>query len=328
MNEEKELRKPLVFGHVYSSAPWGGGAFADVFGRRDVPEICSESWEISGHPFGMSRVAAGAFAGASLLELATRFGVALTGRKAPDHKEFPLLFKLIDARENLSVQVHPNQRNAPLTRGTPKTEAWVVLEARPGACLYAGLVPGTGEALLRKAVAGGAKVLERLLRYPVHAGDVLFIPGGMVHAIGGGCLIYEIQQSSNTTYRLYDWDRRDEQGAGRALHIEESFKSVEYGIAPQPLRHLQSGITHNRWRTVVKSPYFKVRDVILAKDMLFPLDGASFVAVFALEGRSAVVSGGAEVVLTKGESALIPACAESCALKPVDGTSRLLLSSL
>ena len=323
-----DLRKPLVFTHVYSSAPWGGAGIAEAFGRGDVPEICSESWEISGHPFGMSRVRGGKFDGMTLAELAARYGTELTGRKAPDPYQFPLLFKLIDARESLSVQVHPNHRNAMLTGGTPKTEAWVVLDAKPGAYLYAGLVPGTTEVSLRSAVDGGAKVLERLLRYAVNAGDVLFVPGGMAHAIGAGCLIYEVQQSSNTTYRLYDWDRRDEQGRGRALHIEQALKSIEYGIAPQPLRHLQDGITHNQWRTVVKSAYFRVRDVILAREQVAPLDGGSFIAVFVAEGKAVVASGGEEVLLEHGASALIPACATTCSFKPVEGSARLLLSSL
>ncbi len=325
---DAELKKPLVFNHVYSSAPWGGRSIAFAFDRNDTPELCSESWEISGHVFGMSAVKGGGFDGIALNELAKKFGAKLTGSKAPNENEFPLLFKLIDAREALSVQVHPNHRNASLTNGTPKTEAWVVLDAKPGAHLYAGLVPGTTETALRTAVDGGAKVLERLLRYSVNAGDVLFVPGGMVHAIGAGCLIYEVQQSSNTTYRLYDWDRKDERGRGRQLHVEQALKSIEYGIAPQPLRHLQDGITHNQWRTVVKSPFFRVRDVILAREQIVPMDGSSFIAVFVAEGEAVASSCGKDVLLPRGTSALIPACAEICSFKPAKGTARLLLSSL
>ena len=140
-----ELKTPLTFNHVYSSAPWGGGWIRTLFGRTDAPDICSESWEISGHPFGMSLMKTGPYAGCSLADLTTKFGVSLVGTKAPDPGRFPLLIKLLDARRTLSVQVHPSAANAALTGGEPKTEAWIVLAAAPGATLYAGAEPGTTE---------------------------------------------------------------------------------------------------------------------------------------------------------------------------------------
>ena len=191
---------------------------------------------------------------------------------------FPLLFKLIDARWPLSLQVHPNERNASRTGGEPKTELWYVVDAEPGAALYAGFKRRMDEDELRAVVAQGPILLDKLNPILVKPGDMLYIPGGMPHAIGGGCFIYEIQQSSDTTYRFYDWDRKDKEGRKRPLHIEESFRSLDYTIPPPRVHQ----------KDVMNTPFFRMRVVPLPSALTVRTDGSSFVAGFVLSGATDV----------------------------------------
>lgn len=181
----------------------------------------SESWEVSAHVSSPSVVADGEFKGRKLSEL------------VPD---FPLLAKVIDAKSRLSVQVHPNEATAPVTGGEPKTEMWCVLEPGP---IYAGLKPGTGAAEIEKAIASG-RFEEILVKHDAKRFDTFFIPGGLVHAIGDGVKLYEIQQSSNTTYRLYDWGRLGADGKPRELHIRKSLDSIDFSLGvPVPAKDVE-----------------------------------------------------------------------------------------
>lgn len=316
---------PLVFRPVYKDYIWGGARIPATFARVDAPAVCAESWEISAHSDGPSRVAAGLFAGHSLAELATAFGTALTGTRNADPTRFPLLFKLIDARDRLSVQVHPNNANAHLTQGQPKTEMWVVLDRTPGASLYAGLARGVSTESLRAALAAGTAE-SQLVRLPVEPSQALFIPGGLVHAIGAGCLIYEVQQNSNTTYRLFDWNRTDAQGKPRALHIEESFQSIDWTLQPPQMQSPVPRITCgcNTWSDVVSCAYFTLRRLELAEALAVPMDGTSFHALFNAAGRTAVSAGGESVILEAGASCLIPAASAGYTLTPESPTTLLI----
>ena len=178
----------------------------------------TESWEISAHPSDPSVLPEGG----TLHEM------------FPD---FPLLFKVIDAKTRLSVQVHPNEETCKVTGGEPKTEMWCALSDGP---IYAGLVPGTSAADVAAAVRTG-RFEELLVRHDAKAGDVFFIPGGLVHAIGDGVKLYEVQQSSNTTFRLYDWGRVGADGQPRELHIEKGLKAIDYSLSvPVPCRSLDT----------------------------------------------------------------------------------------
>lgn len=324
------IETPLVFTHVYSSAPWGGSWIRSLFGRTDAPEVCSESWEVSGHPFGMSLVRFGKFAGRSLADLTTEFGVDLVGTKAPDPKRFPLLIKLLDARRSLSVQVHPNEANAALTGGEPKTEAWVVLASAPGASLYAGVEEGTSVESLRAAVEQGESLVGILTRHTVHEGEAIYVPGGVVHAIGAGCLIFEVQQSSNTTYRFYDWDRVDAFGHRRPLHLEQAFKSLDIGfpaVRPKrPEEEIQDG--NNIWRTYSRTPFFTIRELDLNEETEIKLDGSTFVSIFTRDGGTKLTSGGESAEVMRGCSALVPAAAGSYRLKPRTSSTKLIVTTL
>ena len=305
MKDEKFLR----FSHVYTSTVWGGDGIRRRYRRDDAPRPCSESWEISAHPSGKSVVRGGKFDGAVLDELTARFGAELVGTKAPDAKRFPLLFKIIDAHLPLSVQVHPNETTAPLTGGEPKSEAWYVLDSAPGAMLYAGLSRPAETEELRKAVQDGDAITDFINRIPVSEGDFLYIPGGTPHAIGAGLMIYEVQQSSDTTYRLYDWGRVGADGKPRALHVEKALTSINTKAAPSLVR-----------RGCVETPYFTIRDVRLDAPMRLAADGSSFIAVFVASGSISEAAA--------GESLLIPASGGELLLKPSLPETRVLVTTL
>jgi mannose-6-phosphate isomerase len=321
-------QSPLVFAPVYKDYIWGGHRIPVAYGRTGAPAVCAESWEISAHPEGASVVVSGAFAKSDLHALTARFGAALTGTRAPDPHRFPLLFKLIDARDRLSVQVHPNNANASLTGGEPKTEMWVVLDRTPGASLYAGLAEGVSPDSLRAALDSG-DAENCLVRLAVEPGQALFIPGGLVHAIGSGCLVYEVQQNSNTTYRLYDWNRTGADGQPRALHIEESFKTIDWTLRPPQMRLPVTceACGRNRWSDVVACEFFTLRKLDLAETHTVPVDGTSFHALFVEKGRVTVAAGGENVSLLKGASCLIPAAADDFKLTP-ETPSTLLITTL
>ena len=307
--EKMDGVKFLRFSHAYSSTVWGGDGIRRRYGRTDAPDPCAESWEISAHPAGRSVVRGGKFDGVPLDELATRLGAGLVGTKAPDATKFPLLFKVIDARLPLSVQVHPNEKTAPLTGGEPKSEAWYVLGCSPGSTLYAGLRNPVGVDVLRDAVHDGNAIADFINCIPVSEGDFLYIPGGTPHSIGRGLMIYEVQQSSNTTYRLYDWGRVGADGRPRALHVEEALKSINCNAAPPLIR-----------RGSLETPYFKIREIVLREPLRLVADGSSFIAVFVASG-----------VLTEageGESLLLPAAGGEMLMKPAAPNTRVLVTTL
>jgi mannose-6-phosphate isomerase len=323
------MTTPLTFKPVYKDYIWGGDRLSTHFHRTGTPTPCAESWEISAHPDGTSIVSQGKYAGRSLPDLASEFGVALMGTQTPDPTRFPLLFKLIDARDKLSVQVHPNNANAALTHGEPKTEMWYVLDRVQGSSLYAGLREGATPELLRAALADGTAD-KCLTEVQVKPGDAIFIPGGLVHAIGDGCLIYEVQQNSNTTYRLYDWNRVGADGKPRPLHIEESFKTIEWDNA----RMRECGNAGMRqcgnaqmagYQSLVCCAFFQVGKLALAGSTSINHDGTTFTALFVEEGNVSIEAGGETVQLVKGMSCLIPAAAQKFSLK---GNASLLITTL
>ena len=323
------LSTPLLFKPVYKDYIWGGDRITAAYSRNDALGRCAESWEIAAHPDGDSEVAQGCFARQTLSSLTTRFGAALTGTRAPNPTRFPLLFKLIDAREKLSVQVHPSDTTAALTGGEPKTEMWYVLGHTDGASLYAGLREGVTPDTLRAALDSGTAE-QCLVEMRVAAGQSLFIPGGLVHAIGAGCLIYEVQQSSNTTYRLYDWNRTEADGNPRALHVEQSFKVIDWtrrppGMTPPTVTRTTDNAT---WADAVSCEYFTLRRLTLSGQETIPVDGTSFHALFVEAGGVTVEAGGERYTLAAGASCLIPASVTHYTLSPLADNVTLLVTTL
>ncbi len=234
----------------------------------------TESWEVSGHASSPSVVAEGPLAGRTLDDLAREYGFALTGTKAPVEGVFPLLFKVIDAQQRLSVQVHPNEVTRAVTGGEPKTEMWRVLGGRGP--IFAGLKPGTTPAIVEEDVRTG-QFEETLVRHDAREGLTLFIPGGLVHAIGEDVLIYEVQQSSNTTYRLYDWGRIGANGKPRPLHVEASLKSIDFSL-PVP-----------ESREAVDCPFFHFKAVESMGAIEIAANPETFTALFIVNEKRSVL---------------------------------------
>jgi len=335
--------KPLCFRPVYKSYLWGGTCLPACYGRADAPEVCAESWEISGHSEGMSVVDGGAYAGETLDALAKRFGAQLMGRP---FEKFPLIFKLINARERLSVQVHPSDASAKKWGGEAKSEMWYMLNDGQ---LYAGMRDDTTKPGFRAALAtrvaihwlkkqninhpvvdaisdaekqehhdAATRAAEKfLIRHDVHAGDALYIPGGLIHAIDAGCLVYEVQQCSNTTYRLYDWERN------RKLHIDEGLRVVDWRLAPSIVR---AGETAAGWRDVIQCDYFNLRELALESATTVAMAG-SFHALFVKSGTVRVEAGGAAIKAGCGASVLLPACCGAYTLAP-EGRAEILVTTL
>jgi len=218
----------LRFSPLYQRRVWGGRAFESCLGRDLAGTgLVGESWEMVDRPEAQSVVVGGDCAGMDLNTLWSRHRPAIFGGGCPESARFPLLLKLLDARENLSVQVHPSALESARGLGEPKTEWWYVLDARPGAAVFAGFRRGVTRSLVERALETGE--FEALLqRIPVRRGDSVFVPGGRIHAIGGGCLIAEVQQNSDTTYRVFDWNRKGADGAQRELHIEQSLACLNF----------------------------------------------------------------------------------------------------
>jgi mannose-6-phosphate isomerase len=218
---------PLIFAPIYRRYIWGGRGFATALGRELPPgDDYAESWELVDRGADQSVVAAGPLAGSSLGGLVRDRGPELLGRHAP-RAAFPLLFKFLDARRDLSVQVHPDDARAARLEQPDlgKTEAWYVVAADPGSRIYAGLRPGVGRDELAAAIRAG-RCDEVLHSFVARAGDCAFIPAGTVHAIGAGLTVAEIQQSSDVTYRLFDWNRVGPDGKPRPLHVEAGVEAA------------------------------------------------------------------------------------------------------
>jgi mannose-6-phosphate isomerase len=220
---------PLTFRPVLKRYIWGGRRLGELLGKPiGEGSDYAESWEVADHPQGQSIVANGPLAGTTLHELVANRGDELLGRHAPQGR-FPLIFKLLDSQKDLSVQVHPNDEAA--AKLTPpdlgKTEAWVVLDAARGSKIYAGVKKGCGLPVFSQAIHAG-KAADFLHSFEPRPGDCIFIPAGTVHALGAGLLVAEIQQASDTTYRLYDWGRVGPDGKPRQLHIDQGLAATDF----------------------------------------------------------------------------------------------------
>jgi mannose-6-phosphate isomerase len=228
---------PLLFRPLYQTRVWGGRALAPIFGRTLPPgQKIGESWEIVDRPKEQSIVARGPHAGRTLRELIAQHGAAIMGVPWPADRPFPVLVKWLDCQERLSLQVHPPAKVAAQLGGEPKTENWYIAQAEPHASLIVGLRRGATRAAFERALADNS--LESLVhRFPVREGDSMFVRSGRIHAIDGGNLILEIQQNSDTTYRVYDWGRMGDDGKPRQLHVEESLRCIDFNdIEPAVLR--------------------------------------------------------------------------------------------
>lgn len=281
---------PLFFVPVYKDYIWGGERIRETFHREGAVGKVAESWEVSCHPNGMSVVENGPLKGKSLQELFETERKALMGKDA-GLKQFPLLLKIIDAQDNLSAQVHPS------TGKEAKTECWYLLDSESGSVVYAGLEEHyPKEEIVEKLPSD--EILGLMRTIPVKQGEMISIPGGRLHAIGSGCLIFEIQQTSNTTYRVYDW------GRGRECHLDEAKKVMLYDDVEDP-RMTPKVIdeTPNYSQVeLIRTPFFVVEKWEIKEGMEWPKKEIQCEFLFCVSGKNSLVP--------IGRSCLIPASCE------------------
>jgi mannose-6-phosphate isomerase len=307
---------PLRFKPVYKDYLWGGDRIIRAYNRNEPPGVYAESWEVTDRPEGMSVVANGLLAGVSLHELIAKYGSDLLGTRVPQN-HFPLLIKLIDSRQCLSVQVHPSDETAAQYGGEAKTEMWYALDADPEAQVYAGLKPGVDSEAFRRAIDDNS-FGEVLQTVPMEKGDAVYIPGGRVHAIDAGCLLLEVQQNSNTTYRIYDWGRTGADGQPRPLHIDQALQVIQWDdrenpkVAPVPVE--MSGA--NPSIEILTSPYFRLDKRVLKAAWPVPAMPETFQVLFVAEGTCRISWNGGEETLEAGSNCMIPAVLDGYILEP------------
>ncbi|MFA5424718.1 MAG: type I phosphomannose isomerase catalytic subunit [Phycisphaerae bacterium] len=226
---------PLKFRPIYKQRIWGGSKLTEFFGRElPAGEKIGESWELADLPDDKSVITNGSLAGMNIHEAIQKYPKEIMGREKFEGG-FPLLIKILDAEDLLSVQVHPDEATVKRTgKGDPKTECWYIIKAEPGAVIYKGVKRGVTKEQFSEAIKNGT-VAELLNKIQVHPGECHFLPAGTAHAIGAGLLIAEIQLPSDTTYRVFDWNRTDEHGRSRQLHIDDALESIHFRAADNVL---------------------------------------------------------------------------------------------
>ena len=271
-----------------------------------------ERWLVSAHPSAPSVVSGGPFAGRRLDDLCETLGTDLTGTLARGN--FPLLIKDIVAKCRLSMQVHPNEVTCRTTGGEPKSELWHVLDAESGGVLFAGVRTGVTRQDLEKAISDGC-IEDVVLRHDAVVGENVFVPGGLVHAIGGGVRVLEVQQSSDTTYRLYDWGRVDAEGRPRQLHVSEGLAAADLNATPVISRG------------DFACPYFKVCVLSPHAEMDVPADPGTFRVLVAAQGGFALESDAGRQEIATGCAVLVPAVVAATVI-PFGDDIRLLEVSM
>ena len=286
---------------------WGGTKLREVYGKPCDFDKVAESWELSTHPAGESRVDGGAYNGLTLSQYFQQVPQAL-GKNAAAFESFPVLIKLIDAKDPLSIQVHPSDEYALRVEGEyGKTEMWVIVDCEPGAFLYFGVNRLVSKEEFRQRIEDNT-VLEVLNKVEVHPGDVFFIQAGTIHAIGAGILICEIQQNSNCTYRVYDYDRRGADGRPRELHIEKALDvcRLEPSDTASRLGEVKA-LAGGTVQQLGACKYFSTEKLIVEEALTLEVGEDSFVSLLATEGSGWVEGPENKLAFRAGDSLLVPA---------------------
>ena len=299
---------PFKFRKIFHNKIWG-----------------SESWEVSGHKSDPSIIANGDLAGTDLNELIKRNPAEILGNKlAQKYSHFPLLIKILDAKNRLSIQVHPNDRYAKAhEHDLGKTEAWYVMKAAPGARVICGLERGANEELLRKAIEDHT-IEPHLNTYVVNAGDVIFIDPGTIHALEENITVYEVQEASDVTYRLYDWGRIGDDGKPRTLHIDDALRVIKWHDHTKHL--VRPRLIENKGYTeyeLVSCRYFTLERFQIGNSLIRRTSD-SFEAITTIGGSGDILFDGGSVGISEGESVLVPAAVNEYELKSKAGHLELL----
>ncbi|MFL6590527.1 MAG: type I phosphomannose isomerase catalytic subunit [Chthoniobacterales bacterium] len=309
------LTQPLVFEPVFMERVWGGRRLESLYGKR-LPSaaLIGESWEIVDRPEAQSVVHEGPLRGTTLHELWSKHRDEIFG-KVSDRPRFPILCKFLDAQENLSLQVHPPKGVAEKLGGESKTELWFIAHSAPKARVYAGFKKGATAAKFKKALEDGS--VEKHLHFlEVKAGDAIFLPSGRLHALGAGNVIVEIQENSDTTYRVYDWDRSKKGRAAREMHVSQAMECVDFAdVAPDLL--------HRQGESLVRHDLFEVEEWTLTTEREIAALG-KFAIVICLAGK--VECSGRQ--FSAGDFFLVPARLSERSVRPIDDDVSLLKVTL
>jgi mannose-6-phosphate isomerase len=314
---------PLTFRPILKQRVWGGRRLEQLYGKELPPGVpVGESWEISDRLENVSVIAAGPLAGRDLHWLVRERRSELMGHAGLEGDRFPLLIKILDCSEKLSLQVHPPAHKARMLGGEPKTEMWYVADAAPDAELFVGLKRGCTREEFNAKINSGS-VAECFHRLKVRTGDTMFLPSGRVHALGAGLVIFEIQQNSDTTYRVFDWNRLGLDGKPRQLHLAESLASIDFAdFEPGLVRpvHDKNGLA-----SLVNDPLFKVSCASLATGRRLPLLEKAMQIIGIVSGEVEIVSVGMRQQLRAGQFCLIPASCEHAVVTATADCKALLV---
>ena len=301
---------PLLFRPILKKVIWGGHRLQPFKGLGSTADAIGESWEVSAVAGSESIIANGAFIGQSLPTLIEKYPTEVLGERVCEKHgaKLPLLMKFIDAERDLSIQVHPNDEMARRVHGKyGKSEMWYVIDAKPGSFLYAGFKQSITPYEYQKRVEDGT-IVDVLARHEVHSGDVFYLPAGRVHAICGGILLAEVQQSSDITYRIFDYNRIGQDGKPRELHTELAAQALNYEVQDEYRTQYEN--EQDRANKILKCPYFSVR----VTDVTTPfhrnlIKYDSFIITSCIQGSCRIVSriNGSEINIHGGQTTLIPA---------------------
>ena len=299
---------PLLFKPAFKKRLWGGSRIKEVFGYPDSPEYMGEAWVASDQPEGQSLIINGEFSGESLGTLLEKSPKWFAEYKI---EKFPLLIKILDAHDNLSVQVHPDDEYARRNENgaSGKAECWYIIDAEQGAEIILGHKAKNRSEFIQLVKEN--KWAELLERVPARAGDFFFIPSGMVHAVGKGIVLLEVQQNSDITYRIYDYDRAGLDGKKRALHFEKALDVIDFqstSYQPKPYPAEETGVAKTK---LLSCQYFTVEKwLIKGRHQLKPCN--VFLLIFIVHGQGELIYNGESMLLTKGMSMMIPAKMGKC----------------
>lgn len=311
---------PFKFVPYLKPVLWGGDKIAPFKGIKCDCENIGESWEISGVPGHESLVSEGPDKGMTLPQLVDKYGELLMGKRVIERygDTFPLLIKLIDAKKDLSVQVHPDDTLAEKRHHSlGKTEMWYIVDAGPGAKIYAGLSEKITPEDYTRLVAE-KKIMDVVACHDSSSGDIFFLPAGRIHAIGAGNLLAEIQETSDITYRVYDFDRRDADGNLRELHTELAKDAIDYTVYPD---YKGSYDKSSKGETdLVKCGHFDVRRVIVGGRCDVAVEPDSFVVIMCLGGECVIHTGDVSTTMFRGETILVPASSAASIAATGDAT--------
>ena len=302
---------PLTFDPLLKERVWGGRKLERLY-RKPLPAgiPIGESWEISDRPGDISKIKNGALAGKDLHWLVERHSEQLLGSSKLQRGRFPLLVKILDAEEKLSLQVHPPAVTASRLGGEPKTEMWYIAHAAPGAEIFVGLKHGVTRNDFERKIKDGT-VADCFHRITVKAGDAMFLKSGRVHGIGAGLVIFEIQQNSDTTFRVFDWNRLGLDGKPRELHIAESLESINFQDFEPPLIDSKSSLSNGvNKRDLVQDALFTVELYELAMGSRVALEPKKLQIIAAVNGQMHVGNEETKIGLSAGGFSLIPGCVE------------------